>query len=42
MGLTRKSLTLKPDFQKLGRSSLLMVNYQPQKFLGLLVLTGYV
>ena len=35
-------VTLKPDLQKLCRSNLLMVNYRPQKFRGLLAPTQYV
>ena len=34
-------VTLKPDLQKLCRSNLLMVNYRPQKFRGLLAPTQY-
>ena len=34
-------VTLKPDLQKPFRSNLLMVNYRPQKFRGLLAPTQY-
>ena len=34
-------VTLKPDLQKLCRSNLLMVNYRPQKFRGVLAPTQY-